>query len=1108
MRTISLLSLLLTSLAFAQDPPLVKNPGFETTRAGTLDAAGLYGLWKIGDNRLVPADWQLNSHYWGRLEVRTDGAQGGESYVRFGGRDKQQGHIYQPIATLEPGKWYRVSLWTRGAAGGVSFYHYFKTGPMGGGHVGYFPASSEWRRFVGYYQVPADNFASASLSIAVNDGQLTDVDDIMIEPLSLPPTSPDTQNFIFENDTLRFGVSPQGLLREFTCKPLKRSYLGSPSPIPMVMLFREGRQVPTYQVTRAGNLLKFSFLDPDLSATIRITPRPTHFLFEVVDVQPGDVDELVIQLPIKRLAKIGGAFGATYDDEFGACFFCASVNSHNRASVGQDTFVMGGACEREHQFAGAKFVLIGTPAAQFRPAVVAAEKANGLPCPIVGGKWLRDAETNRKSYLFATGSTEAQVDTLIQYAKVGGFGTIIFLKNDWAANHGHFDINTNNYPDGLASLQRAVKKIHAAGLEAGVHVFGPSISPDDPWITPVPHPSLAGVKCPPLAQAMDDKTKTLTLTGQAKLPPVAPFYRGFPGSYIQIGEEIIHYGAHEPGDGKAGSVFANCVRGALGTKAAAHAAGEPVKGLLTMWGFFAVDPDSALADELTTNFAKVFNACQFDMCYFDASDGVNDAYMDRWYYLNKMHLGYWEKIGRPVLYQTSNGTGTDLCWHIIPRSASADGHGDIKGYLDERWPGILNMGNNWIKADIGWYYWFRDVRPDQIEYVCTRALGIEGSISMETSVEATERLAQSRQMYEMIGRWERARKANVFPAAVKAKLLEMGQDFKVFPDGKTWRLFRAAYEAPLVLDALDGRGNVFTINNDLKVPCALGFELVRQGKGVVVGDYNAPAARVVEAFDETKPYYASETNKFEQYVMGDKKRMTPMGVVYDNTEFEFGLVQDAKVGANALRMKAVNKSGDYGWTGIGRRFDQPLDLRGFQGAGVWLKGDAKGETIRIQLRDVAGRNVDFLPVMNYEGWRLHVFPLPPQSGFDWSQVAYLLLYFNGIPPGATVEVVVDDLKLLPKISEPVEEGQPVITINGKQTVFPCALPLNTAISYEGFGSVKFWPGGFKPGQVLTVPPSSLQLRPGPNTVTISWSKPAAFPGNLQVLLCRVWPMEK
>ena len=109
---------------------------------------------------------------------------------------------------------------------------------------------------------------------------------------------------------------------------------------------------------------------------------------------------------------------------------------------------------------------------------------------------------------------------------------------------------------------------------------------------------------------------------------------------------------------------------------------------MTLWGYFIVDPDSTLADELTGNFAAVFNACDFDMAYFDASNEISNAYLDRRYYLNKLHLGFYRKLKKDVLYQTGNGTGTDLVWHIVPRhSASADGHGDLKRYLDERLAG-------------------------------------------------------------------------------------------------------------------------------------------------------------------------------------------------------------------------------------------------------------------------------------------------------------------------------------------------------------------------------------------------------------------------------------
>ncbi len=57
---------------------------------------------------------------------------------------------------------------------------------------------------------------------------------------------------------------------------------------------------------------------------------------------------------------------------------------------------------------------------------------------------------------------------------------IILLKDNWLATHGHYTINNRNFPDGLPSLRRVVAKIHAAGMGAGVHVFGPSISPGEP----------------------------------------------------------------------------------------------------------------------------------------------------------------------------------------------------------------------------------------------------------------------------------------------------------------------------------------------------------------------------------------------------------------------------------------------------------------------------------------------------------------------------------------------------------------------------------------------------------------------------------------------------
>jgi hypothetical protein len=334
----------------------------------------------------------------------------------------------------------------------------------------------------------------------------------------------------------------------------------------------------------------------------------------------------------------------------------------------------------------------------------------------------------------------------------------------------------------------------------------------------------------------------LTLTAAPGADLLKQRSPAFPGYWVRLGDEIISYKTVEPGPPYR---LTGCQRGACGTRVSAHAAGTPVAHLLAEWDFFLPDPDSPLAEKMAGNFAAIINACRFDFVYFDAAEGYFDTYGEGWYYRNKMHLLYWQKFDHPLLYQTSNGPGSDLLWHLVPRSASADGHGDIKGYLDQRWPGILGMANNWTRPDVGWYYWFQEVRPDQIEYVCARVLGVEGSFSLETSPEALGRLAQSRQMMEMIGRWEQARAEHAFGAQVRAQLLEPKHDFKLFgpsPGAARWRLYRAVYEDPRTVTALDGAQNVWTINNDTGQPCRLGFELVRPG--AAPGEAGQPLLRI------------------------------------------------------------------------------------------------------------------------------------------------------------------------------------------------------------------------------------------------------------------------
>lgn len=1102
------LALLLLTMAagisLAQEPALT-NAGFETWEPAFPDANGLIAGWKLGDPPETATGWTLNSTYTGQLLRGTDGSPEGKAHAILRRTGANGAHIYQAVPGLQPGQWYRFSARARGGTLVAMMYQYFQSGPMNSVSIARGEGSPQWRTVTGYYQVPAVNWASSSLAVCLEGGEQVEVDDVKLEVATVPTAPADAPDIVLENDTVRLVLTPTALLKQLQDKASGTEYQAG-APLPMVRMTVDGIPLQACVLTRKDDRLEFGFPEPEARLVLKVIPGSRHFRFEVLGISPPDAEVVEVSLPVRRLATVGGAFNATYDTDFGLCFFGTTPNANaTPRSAGTTTFIPTITGVREHGMVGLGMALVAAPRAQFEAAIMETERASGLPCPMSGGKWMRNSESVRRSYLFSTGTTEADIDTLIEYAKIGGFGTIIFLKNDWLANHGHFDINLRNFPSGLAGLQEAVRKIHAAGLEAGVHVFGPSISPDDPFVTPVPHRDLASVPLPPLAEAMTETSTTLTFTEAPNIPPKIWDYAGFPGHYVRLGDEII---AYDPKQMEGDRRYLNVTRGALGTKPAAYPAGTEAKGLLAMWGFLLPDPDSPLADEVTTNFAKVFNACDFDFVYFDASDGSGEPYIDRWYFLNKMHLMYYRKFKRDALYQTSNGPGSGLVWHIVPRSASADGHGDIKGYLDDRWPAILGMADNFTKADVGWYYWFSNVRPDQIEYVAAKVLGVDGSISLETSRAALESLPQSRQMMEALGRWERCRRQGYFSEAVREKLREPQRDFKLFPDGDGWKLYRAVYEDPRSVDLLDGNQNTWVVNNDRPEPCLLGLEIVRSTREVAVQGYDSPQALPLEVFDRAEAYLHSEANPYERFVLGEKKVVSESGVVREGVTHRYAVEPAAgREGGPALVYEALNQGAEGGWTGIGRRFVPALDLSAYRGVGLWIHGDGQGESLRLQFRDTAGRNADWVPKVDFVGWRLHTFKRP-DGDFDWSQVEYFLVYFNGLPSNEPCRVVLDGLRMLPAVTPGDLPGSPVVIVNGQRFDFGVTLQVGEAVTHEGVGEAMLWPRGMAPGRPLSVAGLPVVLPPGENHVTLDWNPKNAFPSAIDVLLYRLWPMEE
>ena len=1102
----------LVSVSTAQ--PLVTNGDFEHT--GASPGPRLIGKWQIVPSPgsrtkpLAPVGWELNRGFPGELAVLAQGGASGKHCIRIRGTGKGEAHIFQACKALRAGRWYKVSFSVRDGKVSLWFYEYRKGGRFARSQrvCTYTAPPGAWRRATAWYSPSLAGFGYAALALVVPQGGSAVIDHVTIGEVATPAAG--RQPVTLENGAVRLVISGGGRLRSLVSKASGKDYAAPGCPLPLVRATRDQTPCPLTAIRRDGDVLKLRFLDADVTASIKVTGHGGYSLFEVLDVQPADVTSLELAFPVKRLATWAWAMDGTHDSEFGICHMAVTPNTLCRIRRVEGGVTLSASWYRAHGFRGAKSVLVATPFNQYLTTIQRMERDTGLPCPVLDGKWARLSEPVRRSYLFVTDYADGDLDALIRYAKVGHFGLIMFRRPYWRKSTGHYGVNERYFPGGLDALKQACDKIHTAGFGVGLHLFGPSITKNDAYVTPVPDERLMYVTCPPLAHAVDAKTTTLTLTGPADLPAPqhtkTPVYR-HPGHYVRVGDEVIHYS-----DIKVGPPyrFTGCLRGAIGTRAVAHPAGTRVRSLLAMGDCFLFDPDSTLVGEVTRNLARVVNTCKIDMVYFDGC-GVNSRYFDAWYYMNTCLLAHYRAFDHDLIFQTSYGAGRQTRWHFIPRSASADGHGNLKWYLDQRLNTILGMENNFCAADVGWYGLDMHWTPDQLEYVAAKCLGADGSISVQATRRILETHPRAREIMEMLGRYERCRLADHFPASVKQKLLEKEKDFRLYDDGRGgWTLCRAAYDDARRVAALDGKANVWTVTNDLDRPCRATVAVTRRrGQPATPADHNRPDALALADFRDVHAYDSSQRNQYAKYVLGGRRTLSPEGPVsYGVTQRFTGSANGGRRGGPCAVYSATNTDRFNGWGGRGKRFGKPVDLSGYPALGLWVHGDGQGETFFFQLRDAMGRCASFHVPVHFTGWQFWSFARTGPRRFDWKRVDYLIFYLINVPSGKTVAVRIGHMKALSRTSTSATIENVEIAVGDQRLRIAAELAPGQCLTTDGLGACTFWPGGMKPGCRITVPGAALVLQPGPNRVTFGLGDPKAYTGDISVRICRMWPLEE
>jgi concanavalin A-like lectin/glucanase superfamily protein len=817
-----------------------------------------------------------------------------------------------------------------------------------------------------------------------------------------------------------------------------------------------------------------------------------YLVFRIASVEGMEPDEVTfVQLDLKPCEHVHPMSGLAGDDDFGVCL--RTLNLRTQVVVRGGSPSMTARAYKEYGLGGAAAALVACPTSQLRPVLQSVLRKEGVPYSELGGPFALDAPANRGSYVFATVS-EKNVDQWIELARRGGIDCIHM--NGWATSLGHYEPRKELFPNGLEGLKEVVRKIHEAGLKAGMHTLTGCIAPHDPFIRPVPDPRLATDGTFTLTGDLDEKVVDIpTVESPGNYPTIWAYSSR--GNCIRIDDELIQYSviSNEPGYG-----FFKCKRGAFGTKPAAHKKGAPVHHMLVRYGCFQPDEKSGLVDDVADRIANVYNTCEMDQIYMDGAEAMRG-----WYGIARMRNAIYSRLKGPALVEAS-------CWdHHSWAFHSRVGAWDhpkwgLKRFADDHFDAVRTYRRACLlEAQLGWWVilgpgrdWDME-RPDEIEYLCSKALGHDAPLSFQSvSVTGTPANARQDEYFAMIGNYERLRLANYFSEAVKEKVREERQEFRLeHGEDGAWQLIPTDYLQHKVTGLDDGTSTWTAANKYEAQPLRLRIQALYSAY-----PYDDEKSQVLAAFTDSDEFTPAGTASRVSLAtqLGDQPRQ--LGEACQT--FTATNESDSPVGA---------------WARATKKFDPVADLTPYDAIGFWVRGDGSGALLNLQFTNLPEyfRTLDDHHVrLDFEGWRYvelllrerdaagyHDYKWPygahcvlHRSSLVRHAVSQMTVYLNNLPPGEEVRCTLGPIKALR--TRKVVLHNPAVEIGGKRLIFPVDLESGMTIEFESMDDCRLYDERGNLLQRLQPEGDVPTLTPDENRVRLDFDGPDGFQSRAEV----------
>ncbi len=632
-----------------------------------------------------------------------------------------------------------------------------------------------------------------------------------------------------ETEHFRMGIDRTGHVISLIDKSTGKDYFPKNQESSLISIRIEGQyESPSsalFQESDQTIVLHFSKNLAD--ATIRFEEKKSHITFELLSVETSEEIELVLWGPFPTTISktIGESVGVVRDDDFAIgiqalnlktlggyptneddsepAYDIFSTSSYvdvqdsikilyrgQTARIAEYGSILQAYCRNRNKervtpvwnhdryvvpafedggITGSKIALFGSPADQALSVLGEIEVEENLPHPFIDGKWGKISPGATAAYLIVDFG-ENNLDEALNLVSKAGLKYL--YHGSPFENWGHFDLREELFPDNWESLKRCVARAEEQGIRIGVHTLSNFITTNDPYVTPVPDPRLAGVGESHIVSDIDRETTEIEIESP-------DFFNQMKNNTLHaavIGHEIIRYNrVSEDLPWK----LMDCERGSFDTQASSHQAGSTI-GKLIDHPYKTFLTDNSLSEEVAKKIAELFNQTGLRQISFDGLEGNWSTGMGQ--YGRQRFVKIWYDHLKPELQGkviTDASNPGHFFWHMFTRMNW--GEPWYAGFRESQTQlRLLNQDffyRNLIPPMLGWFRMSPETSIEDIEWLLARAAGFDAGFCLVTSPTIVEKNGDSEEILQAIKNWEILRMGDAFSNDQKRLMQDISREF-------------------------------------------------------------------------------------------------------------------------------------------------------------------------------------------------------------------------------------------------------------------------------------------------------------------------------------------